>query len=83
MESVSPPAATTAPPPDDVAALLREQLRACHELAKVCFAKAQTEDDLYLGVKYGRLTLGTRLIKTSASLAMTLKRFEDAAKKEG
>lgn len=66
---------------EDVTRMLREQLQACHELAKACFARSKTENDLYYGVKEGRLTLGARLVKTSTALALALKRLEaDAAK---
>lgn len=62
---------------DDIARMLREQLRACHESAQACFARASAPD-VYYSTRDTALAMGTRLIQASSSLAIALRRLEAA-----
>lgn len=68
-----------APQPDalhDVAALLAEQLSACHAAAARCFAIANDEEDFQLPARMEALKLATRLVQASASAASAVKRIK-------
>src|ERR1700759_541613 len=68
-----------APEPDalhDVAALLAEQLSACHAAASRCFAIANDEEDFQLPVRLDALKLATRLVQASAAAASAVKRLK-------
>jgi hypothetical protein len=60
---------------DDVPEMLREQLRACHESTKACFARA-SGPDVYFETRDDALALGVRLIQASSALAIALRRLE-------
>lgn len=61
---------------DDVAALLAEQLSACHAAAARCFAMATDEEDFQLPVRLEALKLATKLVQASASAASAVKRIK-------
>jgi hypothetical protein len=66
------------PQPDalhDVAALLAEQLSACHAAAH-CFAIANDEEDFQLPARLEALKLATRLVQASAAAASAVKRLK-------
>lgn len=60
----------------DVAALLAEQLSACHAAAARCFAIAQDEEDFEIGARLDALKLTTRLVQASAAAASAVKRLK-------
>jgi hypothetical protein len=60
---------------DDVAALLAEQLAACHAAAARCFAIANDEEDVELPARLDALKLATRLVQASAQAASAVKRI--------
>lgn len=60
----------------DVAALLAEQLSACHAAAARCFAMASDEEDFELPVRLDALKLATRLVQASAAAASAVKRVK-------
>jgi hypothetical protein len=69
----------TAVEPDalhDVAALLAEQLSACHAAAARCFAIANDEEDFQMPVRLEALKLATRLVQASAAAASAVKRVK-------
>ncbi len=73
------PQATAPAQPDglhDVAALLAEQLSACHTAAARCFAIAQDEEDFEIGARLDALKLATRLVQASAAAASAVKRLK-------
>ena len=61
---------------NDVAALLAEQLSACHAAAARCFAIAGDEEDFQLPVRMDALKLATRLVQASAAAASAVKRLK-------
>lgn len=61
---------------NDVAALLAEQLSACHAAAGRCFAIANDEEDFQLPVRMDALKLATRLVQASAAAASAVKRLK-------
>ena len=60
----------------DVAALLTEQLSACHAAAARCFAIANDEEDFDMAVRLDALKLATRLVQASAAAASAVKRVK-------
>ncbi|MFL6690565.1 MAG: hypothetical protein ACJ8IR_10340 [Alphaproteobacteria bacterium] len=60
----------------DVAALLAEQLSACHAAAARCFAIANDEEDFQMPVRLEALKLATRLVQASAAAASAVKRVK-------
>ncbi|HEX3945114.1 MAG TPA: hypothetical protein VHW69_13590, partial [Rhizomicrobium sp.] len=60
----------------DVAALLAEQLSACHAAAARCFAIANDEEDFQLPARLEALKLATRLVQASAAAASAVKRVK-------
>jgi len=61
---------------NDVAALLAEQLSACHAAAARCFAIANDEEDFQMPVRLEALKLATRLVQASAAAASAVKRLK-------
>lgn len=61
---------------NDIAALLAEQLSACHAAAARCFAIANDEEDFQLPVRLDALKLGARLVQASAQAASAVKRIK-------
>jgi hypothetical protein len=61
---------------NDVAALLAEQLSACHAAATRCFAIANDEEDFEIPVRLDALKLATRLVQASAAAASAVKRVK-------
>jgi hypothetical protein len=61
---------------NDVAALLAEQLSACHAAAARCFAIANDEEDFQLPARMDALKLATRLVQASAAAASAVKRLK-------
>jgi hypothetical protein len=61
---------------DDVAALLAEQLAACHEAASRCFAMAGDAEDLELPARLDAMKLAARLVQASAAAASAVKRLK-------
>lgn len=75
----SAPNPATGAEPDglhEVAALLAEQLTACHAAAARCFAIAQDEEDFEIGARLDALKLATRLVQASAAAASAVKRLK-------
>jgi hypothetical protein len=60
----------------DLAALLAEQLSACHAAASRCFAIANDEEDFQLPVRLDALKLAARLVQASATAASAVKRIK-------
>jgi hypothetical protein len=61
---------------DDVAALLAEQLSACHAAAARCFAIANDDEDFEMGARLDALKLAARLVQASAVAASAVKRVK-------
>ncbi|HEX2591733.1 MAG TPA: hypothetical protein VHL34_09575 [Rhizomicrobium sp.] len=70
------PAPETEPKPlEDIADLLREELRECHHFIRSCFADAASVRNDF-DTQQNSMKLAARLIQSSASLAIALKRLE-------
>jgi hypothetical protein len=61
---------------DDLAALLAEQLSACHAAAARCFAIANDEEDFQLPARMDALRLAVKLVQASAQAASAVKRVK-------
>lgn len=72
----SGPAATLPDALNDLAALLAEQLSACHAAASRCFAIANDEEDFQMPVRLDALKLAARLVQASATAASAVKRIK-------
>jgi len=70
------PAGAQADGLDDLAAILAEQLSACHAAAARYFAIAQDEEDFEFDARVDALKLATRLVQASASAAAAVKRIK-------